>query len=61
VRGRLNELLDAIPLLARNIGHSKEQHAEIVAAILAGDAEGARRAMAEHVAGTGSLLRGFLK
>jgi GntR family transcriptional regulator, L-lactate dehydrogenase operon regulator len=60
VRGRLNELLDAIPLLARNIGHSKEQHAEIVAAILVGDAEGARRAMAEHVSATGSLLRGFL-
>jgi DNA-binding FadR family transcriptional regulator len=61
VRGRLNELLDAIPLLARNIEHSKEQHAEIVAAILAGDAEGARRAMSEHVSGTGSLLRGFLE
>lgn len=61
VRGRLNELLDAIPLLARNIEHSREQHAEIVAAILAGDADGARRAMAEHVAGTGSLLRGFLE
>ncbi|MGH3262157.1 MAG: FadR/GntR family transcriptional regulator [Trebonia sp.] len=61
VRGRLNELLDAIPLLARNIEHSKEQHAEIVNAILAGDAAGARRAMAEHVAGTASLLRGFLE
>lgn len=61
VRGRLNELLDAIPLLARNIEHSKEQHAEIVAAILADDAEGARRAMAEHVSGTASLLRGFLR
>jgi DNA-binding FadR family transcriptional regulator len=61
VRGRLNELLDAIPLLARNIGHSKEQHAEILAAILAGDAEGARRAAAEHVSGTASLLRGFLE
>jgi len=61
VRGRLNELLDAIPLLARNIEHSRDQHAEIVTAILGGDAEGARRAMAEHVAGTASLLRGFLK
>ena len=46
---------------SRNIEHSKEQHAEIIAAILAGDAEGARRAMAEHVSGTGSLLRGFLE
>jgi DNA-binding FadR family transcriptional regulator len=60
VRGRLNELLDAIPLLERNIEHSKDQHAEIVAAILTGDADAARRAMAEHVSGTGSLLRGFL-
>jgi DNA-binding FadR family transcriptional regulator len=60
-RDRLNELLNAIPLLARNIEHSKEQHAEIVAAILAGDAEGARRAMAGHLSATGSLLRGFLK
>ena len=61
MRGRLNELLDAIPLLAPNIEHSKKQHAEIVAAILRGDADGARRAMAEHVAGTASLLRGFLE
>jgi DNA-binding FadR family transcriptional regulator len=61
VRGRLNELLDAIPLLARNIEHSREQHAAIVAAILGGDADGARRAMAEHVSGTASLLRGFLE
>jgi DNA-binding FadR family transcriptional regulator len=60
-RARLNELLDVIPLLARNIEHSKEQHAEIVAAILAGDAEGARRAMAGHLSATGSLLRGFLE
>ena len=60
-RDRLNELLNAIPLLARNIEHSKEQHAEIVAAILAGDAEGARRAMAAHLSATGSLLRGFLE
>jgi DNA-binding FadR family transcriptional regulator len=61
VRARLNELLDAIPLLARNIEHSKEQHAVIVAAITGGDAAGARRAMAEHVSGTASLLRGFLQ
>ncbi|MGH7297791.1 MAG: FadR/GntR family transcriptional regulator [Polyangiaceae bacterium] len=61
VRGRINDLLDAIPLLARNIEHSNEQHAVIVTAILVGDAEGARRAMAEHVSGTASLLRGFLK
>lgn len=60
VRMRLNELLDAIPLLPPNIEHSNDQHAEIVAAILDGDAVAARRAMAEHVSGTESLLRGFL-
>ena len=61
VRARLNELLNVIPLLARNIEHSKEQHAEIVTAILAGDPEAARRAMAGHLSATGSLLRGFLE
>lgn len=60
VRMRLNELLDTIPLLERNIAHSNEQHREIVRAILDGDADGARRAMAEHVEGTAALLRGFL-
>lgn len=60
VRMRLNELLDAIPLLAPNIEHSNEQHAAVVDAILSGDAETARRTMAEHVSGTESLLRGFL-
>ena len=37
------------------------QHALIVHAILAGDPDGARRAMEEHVAGTAALLRGFLR
>ena len=60
VRMRVNELLDAIPLLERNIEHSNEQHATIVAAILDGDAEAARDSMAEHLAGTAALLRGFL-
>lgn len=60
VRMRLNELLDAIPLLEPNIAHSNEQHREIARAILDGDPEAARRAMAEHLEGTASLLRGFL-
>jgi DNA-binding FadR family transcriptional regulator len=60
VRMRLNDLLDAIPLLPRNIRHSEEQHARVVTAILAGDPVAARRAMAEHVDGTAALLRGFL-
>jgi DNA-binding FadR family transcriptional regulator len=60
VRMRLNDLLDAIPLLARNIAHANHQHAAIVAAILAGDPAGAHAATAEHLDGTAALLRGFL-
>ncbi|WP_242611090.1 FadR/GntR family transcriptional regulator [Blastococcus saxobsidens] len=60
VRTRVNELLDAIPLLPPNIEHSDRQHAAVVTAILSGDPEGARSGMAEHLAGTAALLRGFL-
>ncbi|MGB3438219.1 MAG: FCD domain-containing protein, partial [Actinophytocola sp.] len=60
VRTRVNELLDAIPLLAVNIEHSDAQHRSIVAAILAGDPAAARQAMDEHLDGTAALLRGFL-
>jgi DNA-binding FadR family transcriptional regulator len=59
-RMRLNELLDHIPLLARNIVHSDEQHEAIVIAILAGDADGAAETMTAHVWGSASLLHGFL-
>ena len=60
VRMRLNELLDAIPLLERNIEHSNDQHQAIVDAILAGDPETARSTMQEHLSGTAALLRAFL-
>ncbi|HZX01623.1 FadR/GntR family transcriptional regulator [Kribbella sp.] len=60
VRMRLNELLDAIPLLERNIEHSNQQHKVIVDAVLAGDPEAARQAMQEHLSGTAALLRAFL-
>jgi DNA-binding FadR family transcriptional regulator len=60
IRTRVNELLDAIPLLATNIEHSDAQHRAIVAAILAGNAPAARQTMAEHLDGTAALLRGFL-
>ena len=59
-RLRLNDLLNAIPVLKPNIAHAARQHVAIVDGILAGDAEAARRAVAEHLAGTGALLRGFL-
>jgi DNA-binding FadR family transcriptional regulator len=60
VRMRLNALLDAIPLLERNIVHSDEQHHQIVEAILTGDPTAAREAMQLHLAGTAALLRAFL-
>lgn len=59
-RMRLNALLDRIPLLARNIAHSNEQHEAIVIAILAGDGDRAAEAMRAHVAGSAALLHGFL-
>lgn len=59
-RMRINEMLDGIPLLAPNIAHSNTQHAAIVSAILRGDPERAAEAMAEHIAGSEALLRGFL-
>ena len=59
-RLRLNDLLNAIPVLPRNIEHSARQHAAIVESILAGDAERARSEVAEHLEGTAALLRGFL-
>jgi DNA-binding FadR family transcriptional regulator len=60
VRVHLVDLLNAIPMLERNLVHSNTQHAAIVRAILAGDPDGARQAMEEHVEGTAALLRGFL-
>ena len=60
VRMRINDLLDAIPLLERNLQHSNLQHAKIVQSILDGDPDRARRTMAEHLSGTTALLRGFL-
>ncbi|WP_285041061.1 FCD domain-containing protein [Plantibacter sp. LMC-P-059a] len=59
-RMRVNELLNGIPLLAVNIAHSDEQHERIVKAILRGHPDEAAQAMAEHVAGSEALLRGFL-
>jgi DNA-binding FadR family transcriptional regulator len=59
-RMRLNDLLNAIPVLQRNIEHTSTQHAAIVTAIVAGDVAAARTAVAEHLEGTAALLRGFL-
>ncbi|MEU0234743.1 MULTISPECIES: FCD domain-containing protein [unclassified Streptomyces] len=60
VRARVNDLLDCIPLLVRNLEHSQHQHTALVEAVLDGDADAAREVMREHCAGTAALLRGFL-
>ncbi|TKK90051.1 FadR family transcriptional regulator [Herbidospora galbida] len=59
-RLRVTDLLNAIPVLGPNIAHAAAQHQAIVSAILAGDPDGASRAVAEHLEGTAALLRGFL-
>jgi GntR family transcriptional repressor for pyruvate dehydrogenase complex len=59
-RTRVNGLLDGIPLLARNITHSNQQHESIVVAILTGNPDRAATAMSEHLAGSAALLRAFL-
>ncbi|MEU1820483.1 FCD domain-containing protein [Streptomyces roseifaciens] len=60
VRATVNDLLDCIPLLVRNLEHSQLQHTALVEAVLDGDAEAAREVMREHCCGTAALLRGFL-
>ncbi|MHC5903740.1 FadR/GntR family transcriptional regulator [Streptomyces sp. S6] len=60
VRAQVNDLLDCIPLLVRNLEHSQQQHEALVEAVLEGDADAAREIMREHCGGTAALLRGFL-
>ncbi|MER6608010.1 FCD domain-containing protein [Streptomyces sp. NPDC000927] len=60
VRATVNDLLDCIPLLVRNLEHSQHQHTSIVEAVLDRDAEAARAVTREHCDGTAALLRGFL-
>lgn len=61
VQSDLHDMLMAIPVLAINIEHSHAQHAEILAAVLAGDAGRARRVMEDHCDDTAALLRGLLR
>ncbi|MFF8276321.1 FadR/GntR family transcriptional regulator [Streptomyces lateritius] len=60
VRATVNDLLDCIPLLVRNLEHSQHQHTALVEAVLDGDADAAREVTREHCGGTAALLRGFL-
>lgn len=60
VQATLHEMLLAIPVLPTNIAHSDRQHASVVRAILAGQADRARRAMEQHCDDTAALLRGLV-
>jgi len=60
VQATLHEMLLAIPVLGANIAHSDRQHAALVKAILAGDADRARTVMEEHCDDTAALLRGLV-
>jgi len=60
VQAHLHEMLIAIPSLPVNIAHSSRQHADIVAAILRGNAKRARATMENHCDDTAALLRGLL-
>ena len=60
VQADLHDMLIAIPVLGVNIEHSNRQHAEIVDAILDGNARRARRVMESHCDDTAALLRGLL-
>jgi GntR family transcriptional regulator, transcriptional repressor for pyruvate dehydrogenase complex len=60
VQAHLHDMLIAIPVLEVNIEHSNRQHAEIVDAILSGNARRARRVMESHCDDTAALLRGLL-
>ena len=60
VQAHLHEMLLAIPSLPVNIAHSSQQHAEIVGAILEGNAKRARATMENHCDDTAALLRGLL-
>jgi GntR family transcriptional repressor for pyruvate dehydrogenase complex len=60
VQRDLHHMLTAIPVLAVNISHSNHEHQRITNAILAGQADTARRVMEIHCDGSAALLRGLL-
>ena len=59
-RARVNEWLDAFPLLPRAIEHSEAQHETILQAILTGRPDAAEAAMLDHLAASEALIRGFV-
>ena len=59
VQTRVHQYLAEIPFLAVNIASSDDQHARIVRAIIAGDADTARSTMEKHCDATAALLKGL--
>lgn len=60
VQRSLHDMLMAIPVLAPNLGHSDDQHAAVVRAIVSGNPVRARRVMEQHCDDTAALLRGLI-
>jgi DNA-binding FadR family transcriptional regulator len=60
IQTRLSDLLGAFPIVEASLAHSDQQHAAVVHAIQAGDAQAARLEMEAHVDATANLIRGFL-
>jgi DNA-binding FadR family transcriptional regulator len=60
VQAVMHEMLLAIPVLDANLAHSDRQHAALVRAVLAGNADRARTVMEEHCDDTAALLRGLV-
>lgn len=60
VRMRLNDLLDEASFEPASVASSNLEHAAVVDAVVSGDVEAARAAMAAHVGSTAALLRGVL-
>lgn len=56
----LHDMLGAIPVLDRNIEHSRRQHVAVAEAILRQDAATARRTMERHCDDTAALIRGLM-
>lgn len=57
---RLDVYIDGVPVMPANLDHSDRQHATIIEAILAGNADKARVEMEEHVRSTSLLLEALL-
>jgi GntR family transcriptional repressor for pyruvate dehydrogenase complex len=60
VQMSLDDLLRAVPYMHKAIAHSQDQHDQIAAAVIAGDATRARDTMTAHIEATATLVRGFM-